>query len=77
MSAVTSPMHEATPGLVVRDEVAVYMDERGKPLLGAEHALCQTRLAYQLMQREEFLILCELNLELMGIRTVPNLCVHE
>jgi Uma2 family endonuclease len=53
-----------------------YFKERGKPMPGSEHAICQMSLGFQFMKSSEHLVLSELNLDLDGKRMVPDLCVY-
>lgn len=78
MSVTASTPPEPQPTYEsVRDVEAVYMKERGKPMPGAEHAICQMRLGFQFMKSDGHLVLSELNLDLGGKRIVPDLCVYD
>jgi Uma2 family endonuclease len=74
MSAGTLAAPE--PARIEEDVAAAYFKERGKPMPGPEHALCQMRLGAQFTRSVAHMTLSELNLELNGQRTVPDLCVY-
>ena len=75
MSAVIEAPEAAT-ALPQEDVVETYLRERGKPMPGAEHAICQMRLGYQFMLAGTHIVFSELNLDLNGLRSIPDLCVY-
>ncbi|MCA1964042.1 MAG: Uma2 family endonuclease [Prosthecobacter sp.] len=64
------------PQPVVKDVAAAYLQERGKPMPGPEHAYCQLNLGSEFKKSKGFVALSELNLELEGRRTVPDICLY-
>jgi len=60
----------------VEDVAAVYQRERGKPMPGSEHAICQTKLIGQFLKSKDYLVLSELNLDLSGWRCVPDISLY-
>jgi Uma2 family endonuclease len=78
MSVTASTPPEPQPTYdSVRDVEVVYMKERGKPMPGAEHAICQARLVGQFLLWPEHVVLSELNVDLSGKRLVPDICIYE
>lgn len=72
------PASESVPLNPSQVDVAeIYLKERGKPVPGAAHAFCQTRLGCQLMRFDGYVVLGELNLDLCDTRIVPDLCVFD
>ena len=71
---LAEPTTHAAPRPEV-DVEAEYVRERGKPLPGFKHSYCQANLIGQLLPNREFQTLSELNLDLGGWRSVPDLCV--
>ncbi|MFN0077924.1 MAG: Uma2 family endonuclease [Prosthecobacter sp.] len=57
------------------DVAALYLQERGKPMPGKNHAIVQLNLGVAFAQHRDFRTMSELNLELDGWRVVPDLCV--
>ena len=66
-----------TPALTVRDEGAAYQIERGKPVPGYNHSLVQSNIIEMLRKDRAFRVFSELNLELNGWRSVPDICVFQ
>lgn len=65
------------PQPIAQDVVAAYLQERGKPMPGPEHAYCQLNLGSEFKKSQGYVALSELNLELDGRKTVPDICVYD
>ena len=60
----------------VADRPLSYEEERGKPMPTQNHSGIQTNLIIAFARMPEFRPFSELNLDLDGKRTVPDLCVY-
>lgn len=63
--------------LDLEEEISEYERERGKPMPSFDHAEAQTNLVVQIAQYRDFKPLPELNVELGGMRFVPDIVVFE
>jgi len=73
-AALAAPDQTSTSPVLENVE-ETYFKERGKPMPGVEHAICQARLIGQFLKATGFVVMSELNLDLGGKRMVPDICV--
>lgn len=59
------------------EEISEYELERSKPIPSIEHSYVQVELTLQIGASSRFRPYTELNLDLDGFRSVPDVCVYE
>jgi Uma2 family endonuclease len=59
------------------EEISDYERERGKPMPSFDHSEAQLHLIAQILQYSDYKPLPELNLDLGGVKSVPDIAVYE